>query len=89
MSTPESKPKAFGSPIPYAEPLWYSRNVSPYYTASHRKLREAVRKYLDEEVIPFAFDWESSGQVPDAVCGPLSFKAYADNSHRSSRGMPS
>lgn len=72
---PSSNPNAapFGSPIPYAEPLWYSRNVSPHYTDSHRKLRAAVRKYIDEEIIPFAFEWEAAGQVPDAVSVPTVF----------------
>lgn len=55
----------FGSATPYAEPLWYSRNVSPHYTDSHRKLRAAVRKYMDEEILPFAFEWETAGIVPD------------------------
>ncbi|RDL31528.1 putative acyl-CoA dehydrogenase [Venustampulla echinocandica] len=36
--------QAFGCPTPYAEPLWYSRNVSPHYTDSHRKLRAAAFK---------------------------------------------
>lgn len=63
----EEKLEQFGSTAPYAEPLWYSRNVSPHYTASHRKLRAAVRKYYDEEIIPYAFEWESAGQVPDKV----------------------
>jgi hypothetical protein len=60
----------FGSPTPYAEPLWYSRNVSPHYNDSHRKLRAAVRKYVDEEIIPYAFEWESAGRVPDSACAP-------------------
>lgn len=55
----------FGSPSPYAEPLWYSRNVSPHYTDSHRKLRAAVRQYIDDEILPNTFKWESAGQVPD------------------------
>jgi len=60
--------KPFGSTAPYAEPLWYSRNVSPHYTESHGKLRAAVRKYVDEEILPYAFEWESAGKVPDAAC---------------------
>lgn len=76
MSTPSTNAKnsvsalssdyeQFGSTAPYAEPLWYSRNVSPHYTDSHRKLRAAVRKYVDEEILPFAFEWETAGKVPD------------------------
>ncbi|KAF8862494.1 acyl-CoA dehydrogenase NM domain-like protein [Acephala macrosclerotiorum] len=55
----------FGCQTPYAEPLWYSRNVSPHYNESHRKLRAAVRRYVDDEILPYAFEWESAGQVPD------------------------
>ncbi|KAH7386485.1 acyl-CoA dehydrogenase/oxidase [Cadophora sp. MPI-SDFR-AT-0126] len=71
MSSPSSGNKAaypaFGCPFPYAEPLWYSRNVSPHYNDSHRKLRAAVRKYVDEEILPNAFEWESAGEVPDSA----------------------
>ncbi|PVH78484.1 acyl-CoA dehydrogenase NM domain-like protein [Cadophora sp. DSE1049] len=71
MSNASSRNKevdpAFGCPFPYAEPLWYSRNVSPHYNGSHRKLRAAVRKYVDEEILPYAFEWESAGEVPDAA----------------------
>jgi hypothetical protein len=63
----------FGSPTPYAEPLWYSRNVSPHYSDSHRKLRDAVRKYVDEEILPHAFEWESAGIVPDSARDANSF----------------
>jgi hypothetical protein len=57
----------FGCPTPYAEPLWYSRDVTPHYTDSHRKLRAAVRRYVDEEILPNAFEWESAGKVPDSA----------------------
>jgi hypothetical protein len=67
--------KAFGSATPYAEPLWYSRDVSPYYNESHRKLRAAVRCYVDEELLPHAFEWEQAGIVPDYV--RLAFILYA------------
>ncbi|TGO87251.1 hypothetical protein BPOR_0238g00030 [Botrytis porri] len=52
-----------GCPTPYSEPLWYSRNVSPHYTTLHCKLRAAVRKYVDEEILLYAFDWESAGKA--------------------------
>lgn len=59
--------KPFGSPIPFAEPLWYSRNLTPHYDESHRKLRAAIRAYVDGELLPYAFEWESAGEVPDWV----------------------
>ncbi|KFZ16189.1 hypothetical protein V502_05211 [Pseudogymnoascus sp. VKM F-4520 (FW-2644)] len=57
--------KPFGSPTPFAEPLWYSRNLTPHYNESHRKLRAAIRAYVDDEILPYAFEWESAGEVPD------------------------
>ncbi|KFY69987.1 hypothetical protein V499_09558 [Pseudogymnoascus sp. VKM F-103] len=57
--------KPFGSPTPFAEPLWYSRNLTPHYNESHRKLRAAIRAYVDDELLPYAFEWESAGEVPD------------------------
>jgi Acyl-CoA dehydrogenase, N-terminal domain len=62
-----SQPLAFGSTSPFAEPLWYSRGGSPYYKDSHRKLRAVVRKYVDEELRPYAEEWEDIGKVPDNV----------------------
>lgn len=59
--------KPFGCPTPYAEPLWYSRNVTPHYKTSHRRLRAEVRRYIDEEIRPYAFEWETAGIVPDWV----------------------
>jgi hypothetical protein len=59
--------KPYGSTIPYAEPLWYSRNVTPHYKESHRRLRDDVRKYIDNEIMPHAFEWETAGIVPDWV----------------------
>jgi hypothetical protein len=69
---------AFGCPTPYAEPLWYSRNVSPHYTESHRKLRAAIRTYVDEEILPYAFEWESAGKVPDKAREMPSFPLASD-----------
>jgi hypothetical protein len=63
--------EVFGSTAPYAEPLWYSRGAAPHHTASHLRLRAAVRKYIDEEILPYAFDWESAGRVPEAVGGSI------------------
>ncbi|KAG9817786.1 hypothetical protein KCU63_g18716, partial [Aureobasidium melanogenum] len=57
----------FGSNAPFAEPLWYSRDSSPYYTSSHRKLRQAVRSYVDAEILPNCHDWENQGEVPPQV----------------------
>lgn len=58
---------AFGSSTPFAEPLWYSRTDNPNYTDSHRRLRQAIRRYVDTELIPFVSEWEEKGAVPQNV----------------------
>ncbi len=57
----------FGSTVPFVEPLWYSRGKSPYYKASHERLRAVVRKYVDESITPFCEEWETQGSVPKEV----------------------
>lgn len=68
----DMKIEPFGSTAPYAEPLWYSRNVTEHHKDSHRLLRAAVRKYIDEEISPNAFEWETAGKVPAEARAPLS-----------------
>lgn len=58
---------SFGSTVPYAEPLWYSRNSSPYYKDSHRRLRAYVREYVENDLKPVAEEIEKSGFVPPEV----------------------
>ncbi len=59
----------FGSSYPYADPLWYSRGISPYYSESHFRLRADVRNYVDECISPFCEQWEKQGYIPEEV-GP-------------------
>jgi len=60
-------PKAFGSNIPWAEPAWYSGRPSPYYKESHFKLRDYVRKWIDENVSGRSDEWQALGKVPNDV----------------------
>ncbi|EGX97248.1 acyl-CoA dehydrogenase [Cordyceps militaris CM01] len=50
--------------IPWSEPAWYSSLRSPYYNESHRKLRDNIRRYIDENVLPHSFEWEEKGEAP-------------------------
>lgn len=54
----------FGSSAPFSEPLWYSRNNSPYYKESHRRLRAYVREYVENDLKPHAKKCEKEGVVP-------------------------
>jgi len=52
---------------PFADPLWHSRQSSPYYNDSHRKLQKEARKYVDTHIAPFCEQWEKDGKVPTEV----------------------
>ncbi|KAH6894707.1 acyl-CoA dehydrogenase/oxidase [Thelonectria olida] len=55
------------SDIPFADPLWLTRRISPYYNDSHRRLQQEVRSYVDTHIAPFCDEWEKSGVVPQEV----------------------
>jgi hypothetical protein len=57
----------FGSLNPFAEPPWYNGIHSPYYTASHRRLRDFARAYVDEYIRPNCEEWEAQGFIPKEV----------------------
>lgn len=57
----------FGSTLPWAEPAWYTGRPSPYYKESHRRLRKAVRDWVEVNVIPNIEYWEVDGKVPDSI----------------------
>lgn len=38
----------FGSTVPFAEPAWARCCPSPYYNDSHRRLRAAMRLWVEE-----------------------------------------
>jgi alkylation response protein AidB-like acyl-CoA dehydrogenase len=54
----------FGKLTPWAEPAWSHGIPSPYYAKSHSQLRDALRKYVDEKILPYSLDWEEQGEAP-------------------------
>ena len=40
---------------------------SPYFTEEHDQLRGLIRKYVENEVIPVAHEWEEAGRTPRSV----------------------
>ncbi|KZT07676.1 acyl-CoA dehydrogenase NM domain-like protein [Laetiporus sulphureus 93-53] len=53
------------SKVPYAEPTWLSDGYySPYFKESHRRLQDAMRKFVDEVVYPDAIAREEDGKRP-------------------------
>ncbi|KAF9436573.1 hypothetical protein BGZ76_003587 [Entomortierella beljakovae] len=54
----------FGEMIPFGDPSWYQQWNSPFYTASHRRLRRLMRDFVDKEILPFVYEWDEAKQVP-------------------------
>ena len=49
---------------------------SIYFGEEHELFRSTLRRFIDEEVIPFGDSWEEAGEVPrDVLCkmGALGF----------------
>jgi len=57
----------FGDANPFGDPAWYQSYNSPYYNDTHRVLREQIRKFTEEEVMPNVHDWDEAGQIPQEV----------------------
>jgi alkylation response protein AidB-like acyl-CoA dehydrogenase len=58
------KKETFGNLAPWSEPSWYSSLASPYYNDSHKRLRDAVRTYIDANIKPYMLEWEEAGEAP-------------------------
>jgi alkylation response protein AidB-like acyl-CoA dehydrogenase/predicted heme/steroid binding protein len=50
--------------VPYAESSFFMKFKSPYFDESHVAFRDAVRKFVDSELIPHAAACENSGKEP-------------------------
>ncbi|KAH7389360.1 acyl-CoA dehydrogenase-like protein [Phaeosphaeria sp. MPI-PUGE-AT-0046c] len=57
----------YGSSLPWAEPSWYSGRPSPYYNESHRRLRDAVRTWCEENIAQHTDAWNEAGRVDPAI----------------------
>jgi hypothetical protein len=52
--------------VPYGEPTWLTKGYhNPYFKDSHRKLQEAMRKFVDEIIYPDAQQHEEDGKRPN------------------------
>ncbi|KAI6905764.1 acyl-CoA dehydrogenase, partial [Hortaea werneckii] len=71
---------SFGNLSPWSEPAWCHGIPSPYYNDSHRRLRDAIRAYVDERILPYSLDWEAKGEAPreEAMRWAQSGFAFAD-----------
>ncbi|KAG8163145.1 hypothetical protein KVR01_007623 [Diaporthe batatas] len=56
-----------GSILPFAEPAWARGCPSPYYGDSHRRLREAMRSWVEKNLSPNIQGWEKTASIPDWI----------------------
>lgn len=61
---PSTPKEVFGDLAPWSEPAWSHGIPSPYYNASHKKYRNALREYVNANILPYALDWEEAGGAP-------------------------
>jgi len=61
---PPKKEETFGNLAPWSEPSWCNSLASPYYNDSHKKLRNALRTYIDTNIKPSMLEWEEAGEAP-------------------------
>ncbi|KAI8621039.1 acyl-CoA dehydrogenase/oxidase [Chytriomyces sp. MP71] len=49
------------SQVPFAESSFWMGSKSPYYTESHVAFRKAVRRFIEDELLPHAQEYEDNG----------------------------
>ncbi|GBB97549.1 hypothetical protein RclHR1_00300028 [Rhizophagus clarus] len=57
----------FGDLVPFGDPYWYQDYHSPYYNDSHRRVRAATRKFVETEIMPYAFEWDEAKRIPQEL----------------------
>ncbi|KZL84349.1 acyl-CoA dehydrogenase domain-containing protein [Colletotrichum incanum] len=65
MSSAKPIIEPFGNHAPFAEPSWYNAVASPYYKESHIRVRNFIRRYVEDHISPNVQEWEEKGHVPD------------------------
>nr|GAT56055.1 acyl-CoA dehydrogenase [Mycena chlorophos] len=71
----QARPAGSLSLVPYAEPTWLTPGYhSPYFTEKHHAFQRAVRKFVEEVVLPDALAREEDGKPPSKEV----FKAMAE-----------
>ncbi|MEK9990778.1 MAG: acyl-CoA dehydrogenase family protein, partial [Halieaceae bacterium] len=44
-----------------------ARLANPHLTEEHHAWRDALRRFIDTEIMPYADDWDEAGTIPDAL----------------------
>lgn len=67
---------SYGDMIPYADPSWYQSYHTPYFNQSHAALRDEVRQWMEEEVMPNVTEWDEAKKVPDSIYKAMGERGY-------------
>ncbi|OLL25523.1 Acyl-CoA dehydrogenase [Neolecta irregularis DAH-3] len=76
VASNSSQADYFGEMLPFCDPAWYQGFPSQYYNSSHRRLREAVRKWVTEDLEPNAHEWDEAKKVPDSAFQQMGQRGY-------------
>lgn len=74
----------FGDLVPYGDPQWYRGFPSPYYNDSHKRVRAAMREFVEREIAPFCHQWDEAKTFPK----DLFAKCYKAGFLGSAAGVP-
>ncbi|KAF2000276.1 short-chain specific acyl-CoA dehydrogenase mitochondrial precursor [Amniculicola lignicola CBS 123094] len=66
----------YGDLIPYADPSWYQSYHSPYFNETHAALRDEVRQWVEEEIMPNVTEWDEAKKVPDKIFKQMGDRGY-------------
>ncbi|KAF2876958.1 acyl-CoA dehydrogenase/oxidase [Massariosphaeria phaeospora] len=66
----------YGDLIPFADPSWYQSYHSPYFDQTHAALRDEVRQWVEEEIMPNVTEWEEAKKVPDRIYEQMGERGY-------------
>jgi alkylation response protein AidB-like acyl-CoA dehydrogenase len=67
---------AYGDLIPYADPSWYQTYHSPYFNDTHVALRDEVRQWVEEKLMPNVTEWDEAKKVPDEIYQEMGERGY-------------
>ena len=67
---------SYGDLIPYADPSWYQSYHTPYFNESHAALRDEVRQWMEEDIMPNVTEWDEAKKVPDSIYKAMGERGY-------------
>ncbi|KAF2022221.1 short-chain specific acyl-CoA dehydrogenase mitochondrial precursor [Aaosphaeria arxii CBS 175.79] len=66
----------YGDLVPYADPSWYQSYHSPYMNETHAALRDEVRQWVEEKIMPNVTEWDEAKKVPDEIFRDMGERGY-------------